>query len=182
LLIDPTKPEWLSNIPLPSHPEGFSLSSSTGRLFVNVPTAGKIVMVDDLVSGTGASWMLHGLTGNFPMALDETNRAIIVVFRYPAKLATFDFITGSEIGTADTCVDSDDVFLDEKRNHIYISCEGGFIDVFGRGPKDLNQVAHIETVRGAGTSLLVPELDRLYLAVPAAYKSGAAIRVYRPDS
>jgi YVTN family beta-propeller protein len=52
-IIDPTTPELLSNIPLPSHPEGFGLSPSTGRLFVNVPTAGKIVMVDDLASGTG---------------------------------------------------------------------------------------------------------------------------------
>jgi hypothetical protein len=114
-IIDPAKRELLSNVPLPSHPESFRLSSSPGRLFVNVPTAGKIVMVDDLSRGTGASCKTRGLTGNFPMVLDEVNRAIIVVFRTPAKLATFDMMTGKEIGTADACGDSDDVFLDEKR-------------------------------------------------------------------
>jgi YVTN family beta-propeller protein len=180
-IIDPAKPEWLSNIPLPSHPESFRLSSSTGRLFVNVPTAGKIVMVDDLAKGTGASWMTRGFTGNFPMVLDETNKAVIVVFRHPAKLATFDMMTGKEIGTADTCGDSDDVFLDEKRNRISASCGAGSIEVFERGPKDLNLVARIETARGARTSLFVPELDRLYLAVPASSSIGAMIQVYRPS-
>lgn len=180
-IIDPVKPEWLSNIPLPSHPESFRLSSSTGRLFVNVPAAGEIVMVDDLAKGTGASWMTRGIAGNFPMALDETNRAIIVVFRRPAKLATFDMMTGKEIGTADACGDSDDVFLDEKRNRIYASCGAGSIDVFERGPKDLNLVARIETARGARTSLFVPELDRLYLAAPASSTIGAMIQVYRPS-
>jgi YVTN family beta-propeller protein len=179
-IIDPARPEWLSDIPLPSHPEGFQLSSSTGRLFVNVPTAGKIVMVDDLAKGTGASWMTHNLAGNFPMVLDEANQAIVVVFRNPAKLATFDMMTGKEIGSAGTCGDSDDVFLDEQRNRIYVSCGAGSIDVFERGPKELNRVARIETARGARTSLFVPELDRLYLAAPASSEMGARIEVYRP--
>jgi hypothetical protein len=178
-IIDPAKPEWLSNVPLPSHPEGFGFSVFTDRLFVNVPTAGKIVMVEDLAKGTGASWMPRGLEGNFPMALDETNRAIIVVFRYPAKLATFDSTTGTEIGTADACGDSDDVFLDENRNRIYVGCGVGLIDVFERGPKTLNRLARIETARGAGTSLFVPELDRVYLAVPASSAADARIQVYR---
>jgi hypothetical protein len=180
-IIDPTKPELLSNIPLPSHPESFRLSSSTGHLFVNVPTAGKIVMVDDLRKGTGASWRTPGFAGNFPMALDEDNRAIIVVFRHPAKLATFDMMTGKEIGTADACGDSDDVFLDEKRNRIYASCGAGSLDVFERGPKNLNLVERIETVYGARTSLFVPELDRLYLAAPASSAAGAMIQIYRPS-
>ena len=178
-IIDPVKHELLSNIPLPSHPESFRLSPSTDRLFVNVPSAGKIVMVDDLAKGTGASWMTRGLMGNFPMALDEANQAIIVVFRKPAKLVTFNMMTGREIGTADTCGDSDDVFLDEKRNRIYVSCGAGALDVFERGPKDLNLVSRIETARGARTSLFVPELDRLYLAVPATSATGAMIQIYR---
>jgi hypothetical protein len=181
-IVDPAKPELLSNIPLPAHPESFRLSSSTGRLFVNVPTAGKIVMVDDLARGTGASWTLHGLEGNFAMALDETNQAIIVVFRYPMKLTTLDMMTGTEIARTDTCAESGAVFLDEKRDRIYVSCGVGVIDVFERGPKDLNHVVRIKTARGARTSLFVPELDRLYLAMPASSGVGARIQIYRTGS
>jgi hypothetical protein len=115
------------------------------------------------------------------MVLDDTNQAIIVVFRSPAKIATFDMMTGKELGTADACGDSDDVFLDEKRNRIYASCGAGSIDVFERGPKNLHLVARIETAPRARTSLFVPELDRLYLAVPASSAIGAMIQVYRPS-
>ena len=65
---------------------------------------------------------------------------------------TFNMITGREVGTADTCGDSADVFLDEKRNRICVSCGAGALDVFERGPKDLNLVPRIETARGARTS------------------------------
>jgi YVTN family beta-propeller protein len=179
-VIDPLKPEWLSNIPLPSHPESFRLSLPTGRMFVNVPHAGKIVMVDDLSSGTGASWLTGGLEGNFPMALDEAGRAIIIVFRKPAWLALFNMMTVAATTSTDTCGDSDDVFFDEMRKHIYVSCGEGSIDVFDRGPA-LSRVARIPTSPGARTSLFVPELDRLYLAVRAGSTSGAAVEVYRPN-
>ena len=179
-IIDPSKPKWLANIPLPSHPEGFGVSLATGRMFVNAPIAGTIVMVD-LASKTGASWIPRGLEGNFPMTLDETGRAVIVVFRSPARLATFNMMTGAMIATADTCGDSDDAFFDEKRRRIYVSCGVGLIDVIDRGSSELDRVALVTTSHGARTSLFVPELDRLYLAVPSSSKSKAAIQVYRPS-
>jgi hypothetical protein len=39
----------------------------------------------------------------------------------------------------------------------------------------------IPTATGARTSLFVPELDRLLLAVPTRGTSGAAIWIYRPQ-
>src|SRR5260370_23936427 len=178
-IIDPSKPKWLANIPLPSHPEGFGVSLATGRMFVNAPIAGKIVMVD-LASKTGASWIPRGLEGNFPMTLDETGRAVIVVFRSPARLATFNMMTGAMIATADTCGDSHDAFFDEKRRRIYVSCGVGLIDVIDRGSSELDRVAHITTSLGARTSLFVPDLNRLYLAVLSSSNSKAAFHVYRP--
>lgn len=53
-VIDASTPKWLSDIPLPSRAEGFAVSRATGRLFVNVPMAGKMVMVD-LSSQTGGA-------------------------------------------------------------------------------------------------------------------------------
>jgi DNA-binding beta-propeller fold protein YncE len=179
-VIDPSKPKWLANIPLPSHPEGFGVSLATGRMFVNAPIAGKLVMVD-LATETGASWVPRGLEANFPMALDETGRAVIVVFRQPARLATFNMMTGEMTATAPTCGDSDDVFFDEKRRRIYVSCGAGSIDVIDRSSTKLVRVALIRTSRGARTSLFVPGLDRLYLAAPSNSTSKAAIQIYRPS-
>jgi hypothetical protein len=52
------------------------------------------------------------------------------------------------------------------------------IDVQASG---YSQVGHIKTVRGARTSLWVPELDRLFLAVRASGAEAAALWVFRPE-
>jgi hypothetical protein len=55
----------------------------------------------------------------------------------------------------------------------------GLIDVVARN--GLKRVAYITTASGARTSFLVPETDRLYLAMRERLISGqAAIQVYRP--
>ena len=181
-VIDPLKPAKLADIPLTGHPESFRLSPSTGRVFVNIARAGRITTVD-LASGQPlANWTPRGLTANFPMSLDETGHAVIVVFRSPAKLALFDMTTGATVASADTCGDSDDVFFDEKRQRIYVSCGAGFIDVFQRQPAALTRLMRLATTSGARTSLFVPELDRLFLAVRAGLiGSNASIQVYRPN-
>jgi len=126
--------------------------------------------------------MPPGLTANFPMTLDETGHAVIIVFRSPAKLALFDMTTGATVASADTCGDSDDVFFDEKRQRIYVSCGAGFVDVFQRQPAALTRLMRLATTSGARTSLFVPELDRLFLAVRAGLiGSNASIQVYRPN-
>jgi hypothetical protein len=181
-IIDPLKPAKLADIPLTGHPESFRLSLPNGRIFVNVARAGRITSID-LASGKPlANWSPRGLTANFPMNLDEAGHAVIVVFRSPAKLALFDMTTGAPVASADTCGDSDDVFLDEKRGRIYVSCGAGFIDVFQREPAALARLMRLATTSGARTSLFVPELDRLFLAVRAGLiGSNASIQVYRPN-
>ena len=181
-VIDPLKPAKLADIPLPGHPESFRISLSAGRIFVNVPDARQIISVDLAGAKPVANWKPPGLGANFPLFLDEADRAVIVVFRSPARLAMFDMNTGAVIASTDTCGDADDVFFDEKRRRIYVSCGAGLVDVFQRQPSGLNRLAYISTSTGARTSLFVPELDRLYLAVRAGLLgSTASIQVYRPN-
>ena len=81
----------------------------------------------------------------------------------------------------DACGDADDVFMDTKRNRVYVSCGAGFVDVFEAEAMSLRRLARLVSVDGARTSLFVPELDRLYVAVRARGGQGAAIWVYRPS-
>jgi hypothetical protein len=91
----------------------------------------------------------------------------------------FDKRDGSIVRMADTCSDADDLFVDTKRHRIYVSCGAGMIDIFdGRSHERLSR---LPTVSGARTSLFVPELDRLFLAVRAGVGSPAAIWVLRPE-
>jgi hypothetical protein len=80
-----------------------------------------------------------------------------------------------------TCDDADDLFFDDKRRRIYISCGSGAIEVFEQAGDKYAPSAQIETRPGARTSLFVPALDRLFVAAPAGSRGqGAALLVYRP--
>ncbi|MBV8850288.1 MAG: hypothetical protein JOZ16_11970 [Methylobacteriaceae bacterium] len=112
---------------------------------------------------------------NFPMALDENRQRVLVMFRNPARLAAFAMSDGSLLAKTDACSDADDLFVDATRQRIYVSCGEGFIDVFEWYGGKYLRTEHIATAAGARTSLFVPELDRLFLAVRATWTEPAAI-------
>jgi DNA-binding beta-propeller fold protein YncE len=177
-LIDGAKRTKISDARLPAHPEGFQLDASTKRAYVNVPSARGIAVVDLSSSKVIAVWPVGGASANFPMAVDNESNHVLAVFRNPPKLGVFDKQDGSIIRMADTCGDADDLFVDAKRHRVYVSCGAGMIDIFDA--RSYERLSRIPTVSGARTSLFVPELDRLFLAVRAGGGSPAAIWVFGP--
>jgi hypothetical protein len=123
---------------------------------------------------------LYNVGANFPMELDEDARRVLVVFRSPARLGVFSMQDGAIVKSVETCNDADDLFIDAKRRRVYVSCGDGFLDVFNIQADEYRRVAHILTVSGARTSLFVPEIDRLFLAVRANAGEPAAVWLYRP--
>ncbi|MER9477724.1 hypothetical protein NKI60_36015, partial [Mesorhizobium sp. M0520] len=95
-------------------------------------------------------------------------------------LGIFSMGDGSLVATAKICGDADDVFVDSKRQRAYISCGDGFIDVMDTWDPPYRRIAHIPTVSGARTSLFVPALDLLLLAVRASGEQLPAIWAFRP--
>jgi hypothetical protein len=180
-VIDPVGPSKLADIKLAAHPEAFQLESQTQRVFVNLPNAQQIGVVDLPAGRQIATWTVPGLRSNFPMAIDQTGSQLAIVFRNPAKLVLLDTNTGTVSESLATCNDADDAFFDAKRNRIYISCGEGAVDVFQRGPAATRLLAHIGTSPGGRTSLFVTKHDRLYVAVRARlFGSNASILVFRP--
>jgi YVTN family beta-propeller protein len=176
-IIDPATLLKVADIALPAHPEGFQIAE--GRIFVNVPDAHAISVVDPVTAKQIATWPNRGAGGNFPMALDRDVRHVLTVFRNPAKLGVFATHDGAAVASADSCGDADDVFVDAKRHRAYVICGDGHIDVFDQ-QEGYRRIAHIATASGARTSLFVPEIDRVLLAVRASWGEQAAIWLYRP--
>ena len=115
------------------------------------------------------------------MVLDQTRQNLLVAFRRFAELGVFSSSDGTHTGTVPTCGDVDDMFFDSKRDRIYVSCGEGFIDVLAPDGPSYRQTGRLTTAVGARTSLFVPDLDRLLLAVPAKGETPAAIWVFRPS-
>jgi len=168
-------------IPLAGHPESFQLAAA-GRIFVNVPEARQIAVVDAATGKQTGAWSLPHAGGNFPMALDTTAGRLVVVYRDPAVLGVFDMATGAVLARVATCGDADDVFADLPRGRLYVSCGEGMIDILQRQGDGYAELGRVPTAAGARTALFVPELDRLFLAVRANGSEPAAIWIFRPIS
>ena len=176
--IDPASRRKVLDIALPAHPESFRHDPGSNRIYVNLPDARAIAVIDPLTHKP-TTWPMQA-GGNFPMALRAAAQHVVVAFRQPFRLGVFAMADGASVAAPETCGDSDDVFDDARRNRVYVSCGDGFVDVFDG--TDYRRLAHIRSVAGARTSLFVPELDRLYVAVRASGSEPAAIWVFRPGS
>lgn len=179
-VIDPATRSKVGDVPLTAHPEGFQIDPDTSQLFVNVPDAHAIAVIDRASQKQTGKWSIPNHGANFPMALDPVRRQVFVIFRAPAEFGVFSMTGGKLIATAETCGDADDLFIDAKRSRIYVSCGAGFVDVLGAKGATYRRIARIPTVSGARTSLFVPELDRLLVAVRTSTGERAAIWVFRP--
>jgi hypothetical protein len=176
-IIDPAMRVKTAEIRLAGHPESFQIDDT--QVFINVPDAGEISMVD-LRSGAARALPTGPLRANFPMAIDHEAHRVLVAFRSPPTLLALASGDGRTLAKIGTCGDADDVFVDAKRRRIYVSCGEGAIDVIEPQESGYHLAAKIATVSGARTALFVPERDRLYLAVRAAAGEPAAIWVFRP--
>jgi hypothetical protein len=89
---------------------------------------------------------------------------------------------GSIAAQVETCSDADDVFVDRQRHRVYVSCGAGVVDVFEQDQAGYRRLARVPTAAGARTSLFVPDIDRLFVAVRASSSEPAAIWVFRPSA
>jgi hypothetical protein len=178
-VIDPATRTKAADIRLKGHPESFQIDETGTKVFVNVPDA-RDVEVADLASRANRSLPTHGAGSNFPMAIDRDAHRVLIVFRSPPTLMALSSQDGRIITKIETCGDADDVFVDAKRHHVYVSCGEGVVDVLDQLEAEYRRLARVPTVSGARTSLFVPELDRLFVAVRARSGEPAAIWVFRP--
>jgi YVTN family beta-propeller protein len=174
----------LGNVELPDHPESFALEDGGERIFVNVPGAECVEVVDGSANTVKASWPLGGAKGNFPMALDRADSVLYVGCRRPPEVLGLNARTGRIVTGLPVGGDPDDLYVDASRRRVIVSCGSGELDVLAIGSSGtLEPLSRIPTAPGARTSLFLPESGRIILAVPRRDGHDAEIRVVPiPDS
>jgi DNA-binding beta-propeller fold protein YncE len=177
-IVDPQSLQLTKSFFLPFHPESFQLEAKGPLVFVNIPGRG-IAVVNRAKEKVVKYWQPENLEYNYPMALDEEENRLFVVFRRPARFVVFDTTTGHIVNQLDCAGDSDDVYYDSELRRIYVSGGDGFISVFQqKSPDHYKTISKIRTAPGARTSLFVPAFHRFYLAVPHRGKQKAELWVY----
>jgi glutamine cyclotransferase len=172
----------IGSIKLSAHPEAFELEKNGKRIFVNVPNARNVAVIDQNKGAVTATWKTDSAFGNFPMSLDETNHRLFVGCRIPSKLVVLNTDSGTVVAKIDISGDSDEIFFDSKRHRIYAVCGAGKIDIIEQtDPNNYRRSSETETATGARTGLFVPELDTLFIAVPHHGSQQAEVRVYHVE-
>ena len=165
-----------AEIPLANFPKQFEVEGNL--IYVNVPEAKHVAVVDRKKRAVVAIWPVEATKDNVPMGFDRTHHRLLIGCE-PGKLVVLDSTNGKQIAALDIAPEPDGVNYDAKRHCIYISCGDGSIDVIRQTDADHYEFAgRVPTAKGAATSLFVPELNQLFLAVPQREGQTAELRVY----
>jgi DNA-binding beta-propeller fold protein YncE len=162
-----------------NHIEAIVLEKNGPRMFMNITGQGAVGVMDRDKSALSATWPLPaGAKSNVAMSLDEANHRLFVSTREPGKLIVLNSDTGKVIADLPAVAMVDDMVYDPKGKRVYLAGDGN-VDVFEQ--KDADHYALLAKVPGsfrAKTGILVPELNRYYLAVPHHAEKDAEVRVY----
>lgn len=176
-IIDAIKHQKIADLKLSAHPEGFQLDKHPDRLFVNVPDAKEIAVIDLKTLSVVDKWKTK-YSANFPMAVDENHHIVFIGYRHPGKLVAINAVTGKIISETELVGDTDDLFFDEYTNKIYASGGGGYINVFSFRNAAFTKISNIPVRSGARTSLLISSYNLFILAERANGDKDAQLDVF----
>jgi DNA-binding beta-propeller fold protein YncE len=178
--VDTTAAKKMGEIKIDSDDvEAMALEKSGTRLFVNIRGKAEVEVFDRKNHSLLATWPIGDVAKKpTTIALDEANHRLFVGTRDPGKLIVLDTGSGKVVASFTAASMSDDMVYNATQKRIYFAGTE-FVDVFQqRDPDHYEQIGHVPTAFRAKTAILVPELNRYYLAVPHHEKNSAELRVY----
>jgi len=159
--------------------EGVAFEKSGPRMFVNVRGKNAVEVYDRTDRSLKATWPV-AQEGKNPtaMAFDDDAHRLFLGTRVPGKLVVMNSDSGKIVTSYPAAAMVDDMVYDVASKRIYFA-GSEFFDVFHQKDADnYERIGHIGTSFRAKTGVLVPELNRYYLAVPHHEKQTAELRVY----
>jgi hypothetical protein len=176
-IVDTRTDSVTAEIPLANFPKQFEVEGNF--VYVNVPEANHVAVIDRRKKAVVATWPVEAAKGNIPMGFDRARHRLFIGCE-PGKLAVLDSSSGKQVAVLDIAPEPDGVWYDAKRRCIYISCGEGSLDVVRQVDADHYEFAgRVPTAKGAATSLFVPELEEMFVAVPQREGQGAELRAYK---
>lgn len=159
--------------------EAMAIDRAGKKMYVNLTD--EVGVVDLPARQLIARWPVPDAHVQNSMALDEPNHRLFIATRNPPKLFVFDTDTGKVINSYPCVGVNDDMTFDTKRKRIYITGDGATSVFEQRDADHYEHIVDVPTGFRAKTSLFVPEMNRLYIAVSGGDKPDAqvAIQIYQ---
>jgi WD40 repeat protein len=170
----------IGNIELPAHPESFQLSGNL--VYINIPGKDLIAVADLEKLKILSQWSIKDAMSNYPMALYTADKLLITGCREPAKILVYNYMKGEYISSVKCDGDIDDLFFDPVSSRLYATCGEGYLDIMQYSRTGgLKMIKKLATGSRARTSIYVPELNKIFIAIPKSGISEAFIGILATD-
>jgi DNA-binding beta-propeller fold protein YncE len=180
-IIDTKAFKLVGGITLPgNHSEAMAIDHAGKKMYINLVGVDQVGVVDLETRKLIAQWPVPDAQGADALVLDEPNHRLFIATRKPAKFLVYDTDTGKVVTTVPTAEMNDDMWFDAARKRFYVTGTETTA-VMGQLDADhYSRIADVPTGYRAKTSIYVPELNRLYIAVSGKGKPNPkmALQVY----
>jgi WD40 repeat protein len=156
--------------------EGMAIDRAGKKLYVNLTGTNEVGVVDLNTRQLVAKWPLPDAHVAHAMVLDEPNHRLFIATRQPpAQFIVFNTDTGKAV-TSLPCVGvNSDMSFDVARKRIYVTGSETASVFEQRDADHYEHIAEVPTAYRAKSSIFVPELKRLYVAVSGKGKPDAKL-------
>jgi DNA-binding beta-propeller fold protein YncE len=179
-ILDTTTDKKLADIKIDSDSvEAMALEKSGPRIFVNITGKDAVGVIDREKRTVIATWPIgQESKHNVAMAFDEAAHRLFISANTPEKLIVLNSDSGAIVASLPSGHMVDDMAYDAKSKRIYLT-GSDFINVFQqKDPDHYELVGQVPSAFRAKTAILIPDLNRFYLAVPRHENKSAEVRVY----
>jgi DNA-binding beta-propeller fold protein YncE len=179
-VVDTTTDMKLADIKIDSDSvEALAIEKSGPRMFVNITGKDAVGVIDREKRTLIATWPI-GQEGkhNVAMAFDEAAHRLFISTNTPERVIVLNSDSGAIVASLPCGHMVDDMAYDAKSKRIYVT-GSDFVDVFQQKDADHYElVGQVPSAFRAKTAILIPDLNRFYLAVPRHENKSAEVRVY----
>jgi DNA-binding beta-propeller fold protein YncE len=157
--------------------EGMVIDRAGKKLYVNLTGTDEVGVIDLDKRQLVAQWPLPDAHVAHPVVLDESDHRLFVATRQPARFIVFNTDTGKAV-TSLPCVGvNSDMSFDRSTKRIYVT-GSETASVFEQHDADhYEHIAEVPTAYRAKSSIFVPDLKRLYVAVSGKGKPEAKLEL-----
>jgi DNA-binding beta-propeller fold protein YncE len=157
--------------------EAMALEKSSPRIYLNNKAKSQVDVIDREKRTLIASWPITLAKTNVAMAYDEANHRLFIACR-SGGIVVFDTQSGKELSVLPITKGVDDLVFDAASKRIYASCDGD-VSVYQQStPDSYKLLGKVATGPLARTALLVPQINRYFVAVPQHGTTNAEIMVF----
>jgi DNA-binding beta-propeller fold protein YncE len=142
------------------------------KLYVNNSSTSEVLVVDLKTRKVISKWPLPGAKNLNGLGLDEANHRLFSATRIPAKFWVLNTDTGKVVTTLPCTNFNDHMIFDEPHKRIYITGTETATVIEQRDADHYTVRAEVPTGYRAKTSILVPEVNRLFVALSTKDMSG----------